>query len=106
MSNNIKLDWAWNEYTKIKDGELTEEQQNVLKTFCESNVIILDAPSGTGKTSSLMALIQMIEDYGKTYIMMSPTGKAASRLSEQTGRPASTIHRATLSNSLYDKEVL
>ena len=106
MSNNIKLDWAWNEYTKIKDGELTEEQQNVLKTFCESNVIILDAPSGTGKTSSLMALIQMIEDYGKTYIMMSPTGKAASRLSEQTGRPASTIHRATLSNSLYDKEVI
>ena len=106
INNNSKLDWDWESYTQIKDGELTVEQQNVLKTFCESNVVMLDAPSGTGKTSSLMALIQMIEHYNLTYIMMSPTGKAASRLSEQTGRPASTIHRAVLGNQLYDKDVL
>ena len=106
LSNNTKLDWEWDKYTKIKDGILTEEQQNVLQQFCESNVVILDAPSGTGKTSSLMALIQMVEHYGLEYIMMSPTGKAASRLSEQTGRPASTIHRAVLSDQLGDKEVL
>lgn len=106
LSNNTKLDWEWNKYTKIKDGILTEEQQNVLQQFCESNVVILDAPSGTGKTSSLMALIQMVEHYGLEYIMMSPTGKAASRLSEQTGRPASTIHRAVLGDQLGDKEVL
>ena len=101
-----KLDWDWTKYTTIKDGELTEEQRLVLKQFCESNVMILDAPSGTGKTSTLMALIHMIEDYDLTYAMMSPTGKAASRLSEQTGRPASTIHRATLGNNLYDKDVI
>ena len=53
-----------------------------------------------------MALIQMIEDYGMTYMMMSPTGKAASRLSEQTGRPASTIHRAVLGSQLEDKDIL
>ena len=100
------LDWDWSQYKKIKDGELTEEQQSILKMFCKHNVCILDAPSGTGKTSSLMALIQMIEDNGMTYIMMSPTGKAASRLSEQTGRPASTIHRAVMSNMLIDKDVI
>lgn len=48
----------------------------------------------------------MIEDHGMTYQMMSPTGKAASRLSDQTGRPASTIHRALLGETLYDKDVL
>ena len=110
LKNKVKyndvLNWDWQSYTNIKDGTLTEEQQNVLKVFCESNVVILDAPSGTGKTSSLMALIQMIEDYDMTYMMMSPTGKAASRLSEQTGRPASTIHRAVLGNQLGDKDVL
>lgn len=106
ISNTIKLDWDWQSYTEIKDGTLTEEQQHVLEQFCESNVVMLDAPSGTGKTSSLMALIQMVEHYGLDYIMMSPTGKAASRLSEQTGRPASTIHRAVLGNQLADKEVL
>ena len=104
--HNDVLDWDWQSYTNIKDGTLTEEQQNVLKVFCESNVVMLDAPSGTGKTSSLMALIQMIEHYDMTYIMMSPTGKAASRLSEQTGRPASTIHRAVLGNQLSDKDIL
>ena len=104
--HNDVLNWDWQSYTTIKDGTLTEEQQNVLKVFCESNVVILDAPSGTGKTSSLMALIQMIEHYDMTYIMMSPTGKAASRLSEQTGRPASTIHRAVLGYQLSDKDIL
>lgn len=106
LHNSTPLDWDWEKYKTIKDGTLTAEQQNVLKAFCQHNILILDAPSGTGKTSSLMALIQMIEDNGLTYKLMSPTGKAASRLSEQTGRDASTIHRATLSNSLYDADVI
>lgn len=100
------LDWDWEKYTTIKDGELTEEQRGLLSTFCESRVVVLDSPAGTGKSSSVMALIDMIEDNNMTYIMMSPTGKAASRLSEQTGRNASTIHRAVLSNMLYDKDVI
>ena len=99
-------DWDFKKYTKIKDGELTQEQKNVLRGFCEHNIIMLDAPSGTGKTSSLMALIQMIEDNGMTYCMMSPTGKAASRLSEQTGRPASTIHRAVMGSGLVDVDAI
>lgn len=100
------LDWDWEKYTTIKDGELTEEQRGLLSTFCESRVVVLDSPAGTGKSSSVMALIDMIEDNDMTYIMMSPTGKAASRLSEQTGRDASTIHRAVLSNMLFDKDVI
>lgn len=100
------LDWDWEKYTTIKDGELTEEQRGLLGTFCESRVVVLDSPAGTGKSSSVMALIDMIEDNDMTYIMMSPTGKAASRLSQQTGRDASTIHRAVLGNMLYDKDVI
>lgn len=105
LAPNI-LDWDWEKYTTIKDGELTEEQRGLLSAFCESRVVVLDSPAGTGKSSSVMALIDMIEDNDMTYIMMSPTGKAASRLSEQTGRDASTIHRAVLSNMLFDKDVI
>lgn len=106
LSKPIVLDWDWTKYTKIKDGELTGEQRRLLEWFCKNRIVLLDAPSGTGKTSSLMALIDMIEDNDLSYIMMSPTGKASSRLSEQTGRPASTIHRGVLSNQLYDKDVI
>lgn len=101
-----RLDWDWTKYTKIKDGELTDEQKGLLKNFCESRIVILDSPAGTGKSSSVMALIDMIEDNDLSYIMMSPTGKAASRLSDQTGRDASTIHRAVLSGILFDKDVI
>lgn len=105
-SSRPLTDWDFNKYTEIKDGELTQEQKNVLRGFCEHNLIMLDAPSGTGKTSSLMALIQMIEDNGMTYRMMSPTGKAASRLSEQTGRDASTIHRAISGSGIGEVDVV
>lgn len=106
MLDEDRLDWDWTKYTKIKDGELTDEQKGLLKTFCESRVVILDSSAGTGKTSTVMALIDMIEDNGLSYIMMSPTGKAASRLSDQTGRGASTVHRAVLGNALFDKDII
>lgn len=46
-----------------------------------------------GKTSSMMALINMLEDNGKTYSLFAPTGRAAKRLAEQTHRKASTVHK-------------
>lgn len=49
-----------------------------------------------GKTSSVMALLQMIEDNGLDYLCVSPTGRAAKRLSEQTGRKAYTIHKVCM----------
>jgi exodeoxyribonuclease V alpha subunit len=56
-------------------------------------VSILTGGPGTGKTTCLKALIAMLEAEHKTYALASPTGRAAKRLSEATGRPASTIHR-------------
>lgn len=47
-----------------------------------------------GKTSSMKALIRMLEAYGKSYTLLAPTGIASKRLSESTGRKASTIHMA------------
>ena len=53
-----------------------------------------------GKTSAMNAVLQMIEFYGKTYTCVSFTGRAAKRLSEQTNRPASTIHKACLNGEI------
>lgn len=51
-----------------------------------------------GKTASVKALITMIEDEGFTYTLLAPTGIAAKRLRESTGREASTIHMALATN--------
>jgi exodeoxyribonuclease V alpha subunit len=58
-----------------------------------SPVSVITGGPGTGKTTALKALITILEAAHKTYALASPTGRAAKRLSEAAGRPASTIHR-------------
>lgn len=87
----------WKKYTKIKDGILTNEQSELLHVVCENRVVILNAGAGRGKTSAMMALVNMLEDNGKSYSLFAPTGRAAKRLSEQTHRKASTVHKGCAS---------
>lgn len=83
----------WKNYTEIKDGTLTDEQSELLHMICKNRIVILNAGAGRGKSSSMMALVNMLEDNGKTYSMFAPTGRAAKRLAEQTHRKASTVHK-------------
>ena len=54
---------------------------------------ILTGGSGTGKTTSLRTVLQLCEAAGRKALLAAPTGRAAKRLSEATGREAKTIHR-------------
>lgn len=102
IRDSVKLDWDWTKFKVIKDGELTEEQSNVLKNFCEYSFSVLDSPSGTGKTSVVRAILDMCDEYNYSYCCLAFTGKASARMKEQTGRETSTIHRRTLDGSIYE----
>jgi exodeoxyribonuclease V alpha subunit len=54
---------------------------------------VITGGPGTGKTTTLRYLLDWLDFAGVTYALCSPTGKAAKRLSESTGREAKTIHR-------------
>jgi exodeoxyribonuclease V alpha subunit len=73
--------------------DLSPEQQTAIRVALSQPLSVLTGGPGTGKTTALKALIDILESAGKTYALASPTGRAAKRLSEATGRPASTIHR-------------
>ena len=73
--------------------ELSEEQSAAVQMALTHPVSILTGGPGTGKTTCLKALIATLDAQGKRYALASPTGRAAKRLSEATGSPASTIHR-------------
>ena len=73
--------------------ELSQEQLAALEKTVNSPVSVITGGPGTGKTTCLKALIQLLEGWGLRYALASPTGRAAKRLSEATGRSASTIHR-------------
>ena len=96
ISNSHELDIDWNKY-KIVDGfELTNDQLKALENACRYNFSLLIGYSGTGKTSSLKGIITMLEDNRLTYTLLAPTGAASMRITEQTNRPSSTIHRKCL----------
>jgi exodeoxyribonuclease V alpha subunit len=73
--------------------DLSDEQLAALERTAQSPVSVLTGGPGTGKTTCLKALIQLLEGWGLRYALASPTGRAAKRLTEATGKPASTIHR-------------
>ena len=83
----------WQEFKTVDGFDCTDEQMTILKIIGEGGRVgILTGSGGTGKTSSVKALIRMLEANGHSYTLLAPTGVAAKRMRESTGRPASTIH--------------
>jgi len=75
------------------EGELTWEQKRALRMALLNRVSAITGLPGTGKTYSIKALISELEKASKSYILCAPTGKAAKRVEELTGKKALTIHR-------------
>lgn len=77
-----------------KNGiELDPLQRDAVLTAGHSGLLVITGGPGTGKTTTINTIIRMFADEGKTILLGAPTGRAAKRMSEATGWPASTIHR-------------
>ncbi len=72
---------------------LTEKQQEAIKTALTEKVSILTGGPGTGKTTTVRALLQLLKAKRYSFKLAAPTGRAAKRLSEATGEEAQTLHR-------------
>ena len=68
-------------------------QKKALKKAVTSHAFVLTGGPGTGKTTTLNALIKLLEQRGDEVMLAAPTGRAAKRLTELTGHEAKTIHR-------------
>lgn len=67
-------------------------QLDAIKTLLESPVAVLTGGPGSGKTTVLRAVIDVLEKDGKHVTLAAPTGRATKRMSTLTGREATTIH--------------
>ncbi|MBX3081236.1 MAG: ATP-dependent RecD-like DNA helicase [Anaerolineae bacterium] len=87
---------------------LSEQQQAAVHAALNNKISVLTGGPGTGKTTTLRAVIEALETIKAKYALASPTGRAARRLNEATGREASTLHRLlgyTVDGSfVYDSE--
>jgi len=98
LKNSHKLDIDWSKYKKVGNFEMTDMQLKELELFCNSNITILSGVSGSGKTSSVKALVKLMEDNHLSYCLLAPTGSASLKIANQTNRKnnVSTIHRKVL----------
>jgi exodeoxyribonuclease V alpha subunit len=72
---------------------LSSSQQEAVKAAITQGVLILTGGPGTGKTTTINAIINLLEAQDFEVTLAAPTGRAAKRMSEATGREAKTIHR-------------
>ncbi|MBQ1272571.1 MAG: Flp pilus assembly complex ATPase component TadA, partial [Clostridia bacterium] len=78
-----------------RDLDITfdEKQRKAVKESCCHQMMILTGGPGTGKTTTLNGIIRILEAKGEKVGLATPTGRAAKRITELTGREAKTIHR-------------
>lgn len=85
---------AWLARTQPKRGvELSDQQKQAVVEALRKPVLVITGGPGTGKTTITRTLVEACEALKKRLALASPTGRAAKRLAEVTGRPAKTIHR-------------
>lgn len=79
----------------IKKIRLAPEQRNAVKVSLSNAVTLLIGGPGTGKTTIEQVIIEVYQKYHTDNVLLvAPTGKAARRMSESCGLPASTVHKA------------
>jgi exodeoxyribonuclease V alpha subunit len=72
---------------------LNQQQQEGIIACLQNKAAIITGGPGTGKTTLIKNLLHILDKNQINYCLAAPTGRAAKRITEGTGRPASTIHR-------------
>ena len=72
---------------------LDDMQKEAVREAARNGVTVITGGPGTGKTTTINAIIKYFETEGCELLLAAPTGRAAKRMTEATGHPAQTIHR-------------
>lgn len=84
---------ALGEIERSHGYEFAPQQREAIMTAVLANAMVLTGGPGTGKTTTVRGMIELFERLGYVVFLCAPTGRAAKRMSEATGREAKTIHR-------------
>ena len=91
--SNDDIDKEINKAELIGGVCYNEKQRLAIRIAVEKGLLILTGGTGTGKTTTLRGILKVFESQGLEVALAAPTGRAAKRMSELTGREAQTIHR-------------
>ncbi|NLJ40364.1 MAG: ATP-dependent RecD-like DNA helicase [Clostridiales bacterium] len=89
----LDLDDMLRDFQKNEGILLAKNQKEAVIEAIKNGIMIMTGGPGTGKTTTINCIIKIFEQLGAKVRLAAPTGRAAKRLSETTGREAKTIHR-------------
>ncbi len=81
-----------------------EEQKNAIRGAINNGVCVITGGPGTGKTTIIKCILEILLSQQKTVSLVAPTGRAAKRMSDSTGQEAKTIHRLLEVNVIQSNE--
>jgi exodeoxyribonuclease V alpha subunit len=90
---NSDVDFEVDVFEKEQKIQFAPSQREAILGAFNNGIEIITGGPGTGKTTIIKAIIHIYENNGMKVILGAPTGRAAKRMSESTGREAKTIHR-------------
>lgn len=102
-SLDIDIDEEIKEIEKESSIRFAAKQKEAIRQAVENGLLVITGGPGTGKTTVINSIIKIFEKHGLTVALAAPTGRAAKRMSEATGREAKTIHRLLEYNFIDDE---
>ncbi|WP_315116564.1 ATP-dependent RecD-like DNA helicase [uncultured Clostridium sp.] len=102
----IDIDEEINEFEENNHIKFATSQKEAIKGALLNGIEIITGGPGTGKTTIINCISQIFEKYGMSVFMAAPTGRAAKRMGEATGKEAKTIHRLLEMGAGEDEEEL
>lgn len=92
-SINADVEFEVGVFEKKNNMKFADSQKEAIVGAFENGIEIITGGPGTGKTTIIKAIIEIYENNNMKVVLGAPTGRAAKRMSESTGREAKTIHR-------------
>jgi len=89
----LKLEKTLRQVQEEQNIEYTAEQLEAIRCSATESILIVTGGPGTGKTTLIKGIISVFEKSGLEIVLAAPTGRAAKRMTEATGKEAKTIHR-------------
>ncbi|WP_300262813.1 ATP-dependent RecD-like DNA helicase [Clostridium sp.] len=100
---NVDVDHLILQFEKKNNINFAESQKDAITSAFQNGIEIITGGPGTGKTTIIKCIIDIFETCGLKVLLGAPTGRAAKRMSESTGKEATTIHRM-LDMGVFEKE--